>query len=176
MRVKKYLPSIITLSNLFLGFLSILYIQKGEFAFACHLILIAALLDSFDGKLARKIGVVSSFGKEIDSLADVVSFCLSPSFLVFNILFYSNISTYDAELFFIYLALISSFPLLMGVKHLLCDLTLYMSCFLKFLATENEQRVILQLVLKRLILLECEMTIYTKHHIFSQQLLAIDGP
>ena len=93
MRVKKYLPSIITLSNLFLGFLSILYIQKGEFAFACHLILIAALLDSFDGKLARKIGVVSSFGKEIDSLADVVSFCLSPSFLVFNILFYSNISS-----------------------------------------------------------------------------------
>ena len=69
-----------------------------------------------------------------------------------------------------------AFPLLMGVKHLLCDLTLYMSCFLKFLATENEQRVILQLVLKRLILLECEMTIYTKHHIFSQQLLAIDGP
>ena len=118
MRVKKYLPSIITLSNLFLGFLSILYIQKGEFAFACHLILIAALLDSFDGKLARKIGVVSSFGKEIDSLADVVSFCLSPSFLVFNILFYSNISTYDAELFFIYLALISSFPLLMGAIRL----------------------------------------------------------
>ena len=50
---------------------------------------IAALTDYFDGKLARKIGVVSSFGKEIDSLADVVSFCLSPSFLVFNILFYS---------------------------------------------------------------------------------------
>ena len=118
MRVKKYLPSIITLSNLFLGFLSILYIQKGEFAFACHLILIAALLDSFDGKLARKIGVVSSFGKEIDSLADVVSFCLSPSFLVFNILFYSNISTHDAELFFIYLALLSSFPLLMGAIRL----------------------------------------------------------
>ena len=118
MKVKKYLPSIITLANLFLGFLSVLYIQKGEFSFACHLILIAALLDSFDGKLARKIGVVSSFGKEIDSLADVVSFCLSPSFLVFNILYNSNFIKYDAELFYFYLALISSFPLLMGAIRL----------------------------------------------------------
>ena len=118
MRVKKYLPSIITLANLFLGFLSILYIQKGDFIFACHLILIAALLDSFDGKLARKIGVVSAFGKEIDSLADVVSFCLSPSFLVFNILYNSNFTSYNVDLFYFYLALISSFPLLMGAIRL----------------------------------------------------------
>lgn len=117
MKVKKYLPSIITLANLFLGFLSILYIQEGEFTFACHLILIAALLDSFDGKLARKIGVVSSFGKEIDSLADVVSFCLAPSFLVFNILNSSSF-TISVGLFNFYLALISSFPLLMGAIRL----------------------------------------------------------
>ncbi len=118
MKVKKYLPSIITLANLFLGFLSILYIQKGNYSLACHLILIAALLDSFDGKLARKIGVVSSFGKEIDSLADVVSFCLSPSFLVFNILYNSSLIRDNAEFFFIYIALISSFPVLMGAIRL----------------------------------------------------------
>ena len=123
MKVKKYLPSIITLANLFLGFLSILYIQFGEYIFACHLILIAALLDSFDGKLARKIGVTSSFGKEIDSLADVVSFCLAPSFLVFNILYnsiYINkpISSYNPDLIFIYVAMLSSFPVLMGAIRL----------------------------------------------------------
>ena len=118
MKVKKYLPSLITLANLFLGFLSILYIQKGNYSLACHLILIAALLDSFDGKLARKIGVVSSFGKEIDSLADVVSFCLSPSFLVFNILYTSSLIKNDTEIFFIYIALISSFPVLMGAIRL----------------------------------------------------------
>jgi len=118
MRVKKYLPSLITLANLFLGFLSILYIQKGNFVFACHLILIAALLDSFDGKLARKIGVVSSFGKEIDSLADVVSFCLAPSFLVFNILYASDFILYNSELIFLYIAIISAFPVLMGAIRL----------------------------------------------------------
>ena len=123
MKVKKYLPSIITLANLFLGFLSILYIQFGEYIFACHLILIAALLDSFNGKLARKIGVTSSFGKEIDSLADVVSFCLAPSFLVFNILYNSiyinkTFSSYDSDLIFIYVAKLSSFPVLMGAIRL----------------------------------------------------------
>ena len=118
MKVKKYLPSIITLANLFLGFLSILYIQFGEYIFACHLILIAALLDSFDGKLARKIGVVSAFGKEIDSLADVVSFCLAPSFLVFNILYDPNLTSYSFQFFFLYIALLSSFPLLMGAIRL----------------------------------------------------------
>ena len=118
MKVKKYLPSLITLANLFLGFLSVLYIQKGDFVFACHLILIAALLDSFDGKLARKIGVVSAFGKEIDSLADVVSFCLAPSFLVFNILYDPNLTSYNFQFFFLYIAFLSSFPLLMGAIRL----------------------------------------------------------
>ena len=118
MKVKKYLPSLITLANLFLGFLSILYIQKGEFIFSCNLILIAALLDSFDGKLARKIGVVSSFGKEIDSLADVVSFCLSSSFLVFNILYNSNFTSYNSEWLFLYIAMLSAFPVLMGAIRL----------------------------------------------------------
>ena len=64
MKVKKYLPSLITLTNLFLGFLSILVIAQGLLSWGCILILIAALLDSLDGKLARKIGVASSFGKE----------------------------------------------------------------------------------------------------------------
>ena len=72
MKVKKYLPSLITLANLFLGFLSILYIQKDDFVFACHLILIAALLDSFDGKLARKIGIllISETALKFDNVCD----------------------------------------------------------------------------------------------------------
>ena len=119
MRVKKYLPSLITLTNLFLGFLSILYVQRGELNLSCQLILIAALLDSFDGKLARKIGVSSSFGKEIDSLADVVSFCLAPSFLVFNILYSIDLITLPvSEFLFIYIAIIASFPVLMGAIRL----------------------------------------------------------
>ena len=114
MKVKKYLPSLITLSNLFLGFLSILYIQRGDFALGCNLILIAAILDSLDGKLARKIGIASDFGKEIDSLADLISFCLAPSVLIFNIFYSMGIS----ELSFLYLAIISAFPVLMGAIRL----------------------------------------------------------
>jgi len=116
MRVKKYLPSLLTLSSLFLGFLSILYIQRGLLILGCQLILIATLLDSFDGKLARKIGVASLFGKEIDSLADVVSFCLAPSFLIFNTIYlFSNLNYHPN---FIYSAILSSFPLLMGAIRL----------------------------------------------------------
>ena len=110
MRVKKYLPSLITLANLFLGFLAILYIQRGNFNLGCHLILIAALLDSFDGKLARKIGVVSSFGKEIDSLADMVSFCLAPSILVYS-LYTQNMPGITGEI-------IASAPLIIGAIRL----------------------------------------------------------
>jgi len=124
MKVKKYLPSLITLTNLFLGFLSILVIQQGLLIFGCSLILIAAILDSLDGKLARKIGVASSFGKEIDSLADLISFCLAPSFLIFN-LFYqlhdlagNMIDIKTNPLIFFYLAIISSFPVLMGAIRL----------------------------------------------------------
>ena len=116
MRVKKYLPSLITLSNLFLGFLSILYIQKGNLELGCNLILIAAILDSLDGKLARKIGIASDFGKEIDSLADLISFCLAPSFLIFNVFYSFDKSISD--LLFLYLAIISSFPVLMGAIRL----------------------------------------------------------
>ena len=116
MKVKKYLPSLITLSNLFLGFLSILYIQKGNLELGCNLILVAAILDSLDGKLARKIGIASDFGKEIDSLADLISFCLAPSFLIFNV-FYSP-EKQISELLFLYLAVISSFPVLMGAIRL----------------------------------------------------------
>ena len=116
MKVKKYLPSLITLSNLFLGFLSILYIQKGNLELGCNLILIAAILDSLDGKLARKIGIASDFGKEIDSLADLISFCLAPSFLIFNV-FYSPEKPIS-ELLFLYLAVMSSFPVLMGAIRL----------------------------------------------------------
>jgi len=112
MKVKKYLPSLITLTNLFLGFLSLLFIQRGNISLGCNLILIASVLDSFDGKLARKIGIASEFGKEIDSLADLISFCLAPSFLIFNI-FYS-FDNQVSEYLFLYLAIISSFPLLMG--------------------------------------------------------------
>ena len=88
--IKKSIPNAFTLSNLFLGFVSVVLLSisldpsnNNYINIACYLILIAAAIDSFDGKLARKLNISSDFGREIDSLADMISFCLAPSFLLF---------------------------------------------------------------------------------------------
>ena len=97
--IKKSIPNILTISNLFLGFVSIVLLGMSLSTnsklvnFACYLILVSTVLDSFDGKIARKLGVSSDFGKEIDSLADLISFCLAPSFLLF--VYYFNLGFVD---------------------------------------------------------------------------------
>ena len=75
MKIKQHLPSIFTLINLFLGFLAIINTMAGDYVVACYIILAAGAFDSVDGKIARLIGISTNFGKEIDSLADMVSFC-----------------------------------------------------------------------------------------------------
>ncbi len=73
------LPNIFTGANLVFGMLALLYAIEGRFDIGAALILIAAILDRFDGKLARKLGVSTDFGRELDSLADLVSFGVAPA-------------------------------------------------------------------------------------------------
>ncbi|MFZ5597241.1 MAG: CDP-diacylglycerol--serine O-phosphatidyltransferase [Bacillota bacterium] len=77
------LPNVITGSNLVIGMLAVAFATDGRFFHGAVLILIAAILDRFDGKLARKIGTNSDFGKELDSLADLVSFGVAPALTVY---------------------------------------------------------------------------------------------
>ena len=93
MKIKTQFPNLITLVNLFFGFLSILNSYIEYYSVACYFILLAAVLDSLDGKIARLFGVSTEFGKQLDSLSDLVSFCLAPSFLVY-ILYSQNMTTY----------------------------------------------------------------------------------
>ena len=79
MRINQHLPSIFTMINLFLGFIAIINIQQENYFIACYVLLAAGAFDSIDGKLARMLDIPTNFGKEIDSLADMVSFCLAPS-------------------------------------------------------------------------------------------------
>lgn len=72
-----------TLGNLYCGFLSIGFAAYGEYNNAAILILIGMMLDSMDGRLARMLKADSSLGKELDSLADIVTFGVAPSFLVY---------------------------------------------------------------------------------------------
>lgn len=76
-------PSLFTLGNLSCGFFSILSAARGNFAQAGWLILAAAVFDMFDGRIARLLDAESDFGVEMDSLADAVSFCAAPAFLMY---------------------------------------------------------------------------------------------
>lgn len=107
---KRFFPNTLTIANMFLGFLSIIFIMQGKYFNAGLFILIAGLLDIFDGKIARLLGISSKFGVEFDSLADTVSFCVAPSFLVFNL--------YTQDLPFLFGTIISFIPLICGTVRL----------------------------------------------------------
>lgn len=81
--MKKHIPNLLTCGNLLAGSLAVvftLYHHRADVAMA--LIVLAAIFDFFDGLVARALGVSSPIGKDLDSLADVVSFGLAPATLV----------------------------------------------------------------------------------------------
>ena len=81
--MKKHIPNLLTCGNLLAGSLAViftLYHHRADIAMA--LIVLAAIFDFFDGLVARALGVSSPIGKDLDSLADVVSFGLAPATLV----------------------------------------------------------------------------------------------
>lgn len=78
------LPSLLTIGNMYMGLLSILYAINGQFEIAGWLILVALLFDGSDGHIARLTKSASNFGKELDSLADIVTFGVAPAVLVYR--------------------------------------------------------------------------------------------
>lgn len=80
------LPSLFTLGNAFFGFTSIVCAAGGEELFfaSAYFILLGAMMDSFDGRVARMTGTSSRMGLELDSLADSATFCLAPAFLCYK--------------------------------------------------------------------------------------------
>ena len=88
--MKRYIPNTITCLNLFCGCLSIVCSLFGSsLETAAYLIFAAAVFDFFDGFAARWLKAYSEMGKELDSLADLVSFGVAPASIMFNLLFYS---------------------------------------------------------------------------------------
>ena len=78
------LPSLLTTGNLFCGFFALLLTVEGRFSEAALAIFVAMVMDLLDGRVARLMKATSQFGVEFDSLADVVSFCVAPAFLVYS--------------------------------------------------------------------------------------------
>ena len=83
----KSLPSLFTIGNLFLGIVSIIMVFNNESELAAMMVIIAMLLDGVDGRVARALGVQSEFGKELDSLSDVISFGVAPAFIMYVVSF-----------------------------------------------------------------------------------------
>lgn len=78
-----FLPHLFTLGNVFFGFCSVIFAAKGDLFAASYCILLGALMDALDGRIARLIGSSSDFGVQLDSLADAISFCLAPAILYY---------------------------------------------------------------------------------------------
>ena len=83
--MKKHIPNFITCLNLFSGCVGIVFAFKGELTIASYAILISAVFDFFDGMVARLLKAYSDIGKELDSLADVVSFGVLPSVIIYQL-------------------------------------------------------------------------------------------
>ena len=82
-KARMILPNAITLIGVCIGLTSIKFALDGKFALAIIAILFAGLMDALDGRIARLIKGTSKIGKELDSLADVISFGVAPAFIMY---------------------------------------------------------------------------------------------
>jgi CDP-diacylglycerol--serine O-phosphatidyltransferase len=79
----RIIPNLFTLGNAFFGFSSIVFAAQDNILAAAYFILLGALMDGLDGRIARYMKVTSEFGTQLDSLCDAISFCLAPSLLIY---------------------------------------------------------------------------------------------
>lgn len=78
------LPNLFTTAGLFAGFFSIIQATQGQYASAAVAIFVAMVMDGLDGRIARWTNTTSDFGREYDSLADVIAFGLAPALLMYE--------------------------------------------------------------------------------------------
>jgi len=78
------LPALVTVFNFGFGFLSILFSIEDSFVWASRMIIFAMIADALDGAMARATGTESKFGRELDSLADIISFGCAPAILIYQ--------------------------------------------------------------------------------------------
>jgi CDP-diacylglycerol--serine O-phosphatidyltransferase len=86
LNIKKHIPNAITCGNLLCGCLAIVKVFEGNLVWAAYLVGIALVLDFFDGFTARLLKVASPIGKDLDSLADMVTFGVVPGLVMFKLI------------------------------------------------------------------------------------------
>lgn len=83
--MKAIVPSFLTICNFMCGMLAVIVAIDDKMSMAVGFIFLGGLFDLFDGRVARKLNVMSSFGKELDSLADVVTFGVAPAMIAYEV-------------------------------------------------------------------------------------------
>jgi len=91
--MKRHIPNSITCANLFSGCIGIVFAFKGDLQIAAYFVVISGIFDFFDGMVARLLNVKSAIGKDLDSLADMVSFGFLPGVVMFQLLKTSDYSS-----------------------------------------------------------------------------------
>lgn len=84
--LKNYIPNAVTCLNLFSGCIASVMAFEARYDLALTFIILSAVFDFFDGMLARTLNAHSPIGKDLDSLADDISFGVAPSFVIFSLL------------------------------------------------------------------------------------------
>lgn len=90
MNIKKHIPNMLTCGNLFSGCIGTVYAFNGHLKTVAFFVIISGVFDFFDGFAARLLHVKSAIGKELDSLADVISFGLLPGVIIYQLLLNAN--------------------------------------------------------------------------------------
>ena len=106
---RSIVPNLFTVLNIFFGFLCMIHAVQGKFVVAAWYIILSAICDTLDGFMARLTNSASEFGVELDSLADVVSFGVAPSFMLYALVL-DQYGTFGA--------LVAAVPLIMGALRL----------------------------------------------------------
>jgi CDP-diacylglycerol---serine O-phosphatidyltransferase len=83
-KLKANMANILTMTNLSLGGFSVLTTLKGQLNVSLLLVFLAALVDRFDGAVARKLNIESELGKQLDSMSDIISFGVAPALLIYQ--------------------------------------------------------------------------------------------
>ena len=97
MKIKKHIPNLITLGNLFCGTIATIFAVQGDFVSAGLFVILGIVFDFFDGFAARLLNVSGELGKQLDSLADMVTSGVVPGIIMYNLLYISSFENIDGQ-------------------------------------------------------------------------------
>ena len=97
--MKKHIPNLLTLCNLLCGCLAVFFAVNDFLTYAAYMVIVGLVFDFLDGFAARILKVESPIGKQLDSLADVVTFGLAPAFVMMQLLYYTQYISYGCFVF-----------------------------------------------------------------------------